>query len=307
MALHRASGRRSFGLALASVTMLVWATLPVALTLLLDAVEPATIVWFRFTLSALVLGLGLAWRRRLPPLGRLAGQRWMLLAVATVFLAANYFTYLVGLDLTTPASAQVLVQLAPLFLALGGIFIFRERFGRVQWAGFAVLVLGLGVFFDAQVRALVAGADRYLAGALMMVFAAFTWAVYGLAQKQLLQWLPSQAIMVCVYAGSALLFAPLAEPAALLDLSGFEASLLVFCGLSTAVSYGTFSEALAHVEASRVAAVLALVPLATLAVVWVSGQTWPGALPAEPISVASLTGACCVVAGSLLASLGRVE
>jgi len=141
----------------------------------------------------------------------------------------------------------------------------------------------------------------------MMLVAAVTWAIYGLAQKQLLAWLPSQAIMLCLYAGCALLFTPLAKPATLLELGAFEAGILLFCAFNTAASYGAFSEALAHVEASRVAAVLALVPLATLGLVWVSGRAWPEVLPPEQLTLTSLTGACFVVAGSLLTSFGAAR
>ena len=60
-----------------------------------------------------------------------------LLIVATLGLAANYIGFLLGLDHTSPANAQVLIQLGPLLLALGGLVVFRERFAPAQWLGFA--------------------------------------------------------------------------------------------------------------------------------------------------------------------------
>ncbi len=111
---------------------------------------------------------------------------WLLLA-ATLGLAANYIGFLLGLDHTSPANAQVLIQLGPLLLALGGLVVFRERFAPAQWLGFTVLVVGLGAFFASQLAAIGRESDRYLVGVAWIGFAALTWAIYGLAQKQLLQ------------------------------------------------------------------------------------------------------------------------
>jgi drug/metabolite transporter (DMT)-like permease len=304
MELHRPTGRRALGLGLACATMLLWGVLPLALELMLRAMDAITITWYRFLISSLILGGILAWNRRLPPLSHLGGRGWLLLAVATLFLATNYVAYLVGLDLTSAANAQVLIQLAPLLLALGGLVVFREHFTRLQWIGLAVLVAGLGLFFADQLRALAANADRYLLGTLIMVGAAATWAVYGLAQKQLLHWLPSQGIVLCLYLGCTLVLWPLAEPGTVVRLDGTHLALLLFCALNTVLAYGAFAEALSHWEASRVSAVLALTPLATLAFIELADLLWPGLLEPEHLSATSVVGALVVVAGSVAASFG---
>jgi drug/metabolite transporter (DMT)-like permease len=173
--------------------MVLWGALPLALEGVLRTLDAATITWARFVVSAAVLGV----RGRLPRLGGLRRLDWGLLAVATVFLAANYLAYLVALDWTSPANAQVMIQLAPLLLAVGGIVVFGERFTRLQWIGVAVLVGGLALFFAGQLRMLVTDIERHLRGDAVMVLAALTWAIYGLAQKQLLRALSSQASSCC--------------------------------------------------------------------------------------------------------------
>jgi drug/metabolite transporter (DMT)-like permease len=304
MELHRSSGRRWLGFALASTTMLLWAILPLALKILLRAMDSPTVVWYRFFLSSILLGVLLAWRGGLPPIRSFDRTHWLLLGIATVGLALNYLAYMVGLDLTSPANAQVLIQLAPLLLALGGLLVFGERFSRLQWAGFCILILGLVTFFGGQLRALASSLDRYFLGTATLVGAAVTWAIYGLAQKQLLHWFSSQAVMLCIYAGCTLCLALLAEPVAILELDGLELGVLLFCALNTLVAYGAFAAALAHWEASRVSSVLALTPLATLAFMSLLAVLWPGLVAAEAISATSLIGAAVVVAGSLLTSLG---
>jgi drug/metabolite transporter (DMT)-like permease len=301
---HRASGRAGLGFVLASTTMLLWGVLPLALEGALRSLDAVTLVWFRFLVAAVLLAGWLGARRGLPRLRGLGrGDRW-LLAVATAGLAANYVGYTLGLERTSPASAQVLIQSAPLLLALGGIFVFGERFTPAQWLGLAVIVAGLGGFFASQLAALGEALAGYLAGASWIAIAAVTWAVYGLAQKQLLRALSSQAVMLCIYTGCALLFWPFAEPSRLGDVSPAGAALLAFCALNTLVAYGAFAAALEHWEASRVSAVLALTPLATLACAAAAARWLPGHAAPEALSPASWAGAAAVVAGSLLASLG---
>jgi len=284
--------------------MLLWGILPLALKILLRAMDSPTIVWYRFFLSSVLLGALLAWRGGLPPIARFSRTQWLLLAIATVGLALNYLAYMVGLELTSPANAQVLIQLAPLMLALGGLLVFREHFSRLQWAGFCILILGLATFFGGQLRALASSLDRYLLGSATLVGAALTWAIYGMAQKQLLHWFSSQAVMWCIYAGCTVCLALLAKPAAILGLDGMELGVLLFCALNTLVAYGAFAAALAHWEASRVSSVLALTPLATLAFAWLSSALWPSLVMPEAISPTSLLGAVAVVGGALLTSLG---
>ncbi len=305
MELHQPSGRTALGLALAGTTVVLWGVLPLALELVLAELDPVTITWFRFGFSGLALGALLGARRGLPPVHRLGRGGLVLLVVATAGLAANYLAYLVGLDLTSPANAQVLIQAAPLLLAMGGIVVFRERFTRGQWLGVGVLVAGLGLFFQGQLRALAGstGTEGYLQGVAAMTLASSTWAVYGLAQKQLLRTLSSQEIMLCIYLGCFACFSFGAAPSGLRDLSSVGLAALLFTGANTLVAYGTFAAALEHWQASRVSALLSLTPLATLGFTLAGAWLLPEWVAAEHVGAASLVGASLVVGGSMLVSL----
>ncbi len=81
--------------------------------------------------------------------------------------------------------------------------------------------------------------------------------------------------------------------------------LLAFCSANTLVAYGAFAAALEHWEASRVSAVLALTPLATLAFSVAAARFAPAQFATETLSWTSWAGAALVVAGSLLTALGR--
>lgn len=298
--LHKPTGEVALGASFATATMLLWSVLPFALAGALERVEPVTLTWFRFVIASAALFAWLALRGKLPELRKLAGGGWRLLAAAVFGLAVNYITYLVGLQRTTPAGAQVMIQLAQVLLSLGAILVFGERFTRVQWAGFCVLVAGLATFSWAQLAQLAGDFDRYLSGIALIVFSAVLWAGYGLAQKQLLVRLGAQPLMLLIYAGCALCFTLFASPVQLAALDAQGWALVVFCGANTLLGYGALAAALAHWEASRVSALLALGPLVTLAIASLA----TGIVPAEHLDPTSWLGAACVVTGSIATSAG---
>jgi len=300
MALHESSGRWRLGLLLALVTATCWATLPVALKLTLEQVDAITLTWFRFLVAAVVMGAWLAARGGLPTYRTLAGKHWAMLVLAGLMLLGNYVFYLLGVQYTTPANAQLIIQLAPLLMALGGIVVFKERFAAAQWIGLGVIATGLGLFFGEQNAS---HGGHYAMGAGLVVLAAVVWAVYALLQKQLLVRLSSPAILGAIYALSALLLWPFAAPSVLLELDLLHATLLGYCALNTLVAYGAFAEALAHWEASRVSAILATTPILCVGAVAAVHALWPTLIDAEQLGMMGWAGATLVLAGSAAASL----
>ena len=302
MPMHQASGHWRLGLGLSLATAVAWATLPVALKVTLEQLDALTLTWFRFLVAAVLVGGWLAWQGRLRPIAARAEGRRGLLLIAAVTLVGNYVFYLLGVKYTTPANAQLLIQLAPLLMAVGAIAVFRERFARAQWLGLAVLAAGMLLFFDDQRRG-AADAGGYGFGALLVVVAAVSWAAYALVQKQLLVRLDSVQVLGVIYIAATLLLWPLATPSALRALDGLHWALLGYCALNTVAAYGAFAEALAHWEASRVSAVLATTPLLCIAVVAACHALWPWLVAPERITTVGYAGAVLVVCGSAAVSL----
>lgn len=304
MQLHRSSGRWRLGLFLSLVTVLLWGVLAIALKLILSVLDVYTVTWFRFLVSFTLLGIYLFATHQLPNLKKLNSSSLGLLGLATLGLALNYILFLAGLNQTSPNNSQVLIQLAGLMFGFGSLIIFKEHYTKLQWVGVASTVMGLVMFFHEQLRILIANASGYLLGSTMLVAASITWAVYALAQKQLLQDLSSSAIMFCIYGGSMLLFSPIATPAKILTISPWQMGILAFCALNTLIAYGAFAESLAHWEASRVSAVLSLTPLVTLASTSLLPLLWQNSPIIDPLTGLGWIGSIFVVLGSLTVSLG---
>jgi drug/metabolite transporter (DMT)-like permease len=303
MALHQASGHWQRGLALALTTTVCWSTLPVALKVMLEQLDPYTLTWVRFVIAGAIMLAWLAARGGLGGFATLDRRRWIMLGVAGLLLIGNYVFYLLGVQHSTPGNAQLLIQLAPLLMALGGILVFRERYRVGQWIGLATIAIGLWIFFRDQSGHSSVGGSEYALGSAMLVVGALVWAGYALIQKQLLTRLSSPAVMLFIYLLASVLLLPLSHPAALLRLDGLGVALLLFCALNTLVAYGAFAEALVHWEASRVSTVLAITPLLSLAVIAGVHGLWPQAVAAESVGTIGYVGAVLVVAGSAMAAL----
>jgi drug/metabolite transporter (DMT)-like permease len=302
---HHPSGRWKLGLGLSLVTVFMWGLLPIALQITLEEMDGYTITWYRFMAAAVVLGSYLAVRRGLPGFRGMGSGVWILLGLVTLGLGGNYVLYILGLSYTSAGSAQVLIQLAPAMAMLGALLFFRERFVKRQWFGLFVLASGMVLFFHNRVGEIVGRIGDYSLGMLFILLAAIAWAVYALAQKQLLSVMSSAGVLLVVYAGSALLLFPAASPRSVAHLGTLHFWLLVFSALNTLIAYGAFSEALAHWEASRVNAVLSLTPVATLFMIRIGSALWPEIVAPERLNALSGAGAILVVAGSMNVALAQ--
>jgi drug/metabolite transporter (DMT)-like permease len=305
MKLHRTTGNWRLGLGLALITVILWGSVPVALAIVLEKLDVYTINWFRFATAFVLLGCYLVTQGKLPQLDQLKSVPSYLLAIAILGLTGNYIFFVMGLKATSPSHAEVLIQLAGVFLSLGGLLIFKERYTRYQWMGVGVLTAGFIGFFYEQLQVLATESNLYLSGSIMLIIAGISWAVYALIQKQLLTKLASTHIMWVIYGACGLLFWTMAKPQTLMQLNSIEWIALIFCGLNTVIAYGAFAESLQHWEASRVSAILALAPILTIVSMSVAAWLAPGLVQPEHITNLGLVGAILVVAGSVSISLGK--
>jgi drug/metabolite transporter (DMT)-like permease len=302
MAEHRGAWRVGMGFAL--ITASAWGLLPIALKVMLSYMDPYTITWYRFLTAALIAGCILWSRGSLPRIARLDRRGRLLLLLAIGGLISNYIFYLLGLSHASPASTQVLIQLAPLFLLVGGLLVFHEPFSKVQSAGLGTLLLGLGVFFHDRLDQLTNPDAELARGVALIVLAALVWAVFGIAQKLLQSQMTAQSILLVIYVAASVALLPASAPATISALDPWALFLLAFCSVNTLVAYGSFAEAMRHWEASRVSAVLAVTPLLTVAFGALLTALPTGYQSEDSLDALSVTGAVMVVIGSAVCALG---
>ena len=293
------------GLGFSLVTAIMWGGLPIALKVVLGEMDSITVTWYRFSGSALIALLWYGHRSGDAIKRLLTRPLWPLTLLAVVGLLANYILYIMGLNQTTAEAAQILIQLAPLLLLVGSVWLFKEPFSAPQWLGVAGFTLGLLLFFHHRLRTLASLDESYLLGLLFLLLAATTWAGYGLAQKKLLKQVSSNELLLLLYVAGSLCFWPAASPGQIQQLDDFGLMMLAFAALNTIIAYGSFGFAMTHWEASRVSAVITVTPLLTLSFVFLSNVLYPGFIQTEPLDWLNWLGAVLVVSGSTLAALGN--
>ncbi len=291
------------GLLLSLITVLFWSTLPVALKLSLGATDAMTLTWFRFLTAGVFTAVIIIIRNKAAEFKGLKTAQWIWLCLGAVMLIGNYVLFLVGMEMTSPANAQVFIQLAPLLMTLGGVFIFKESFSRFQMFGVVAIVIGLSLFFSDQIQQIIK--SDYTTGIWVMFAAALSWAIYALIQKKLATVLSSQSILCFIYAFATVglfFWSDLDNHA---NISSLQWWAIAYACINTVIAYGAFAEALNHWNASRVGMVLALTPVTTLLFINTFAYFFPHLLAAEKIEVVGYMGMVCIVFGSMLASMKK--
>lgn len=297
--------RHWYGFSLSLLTAFLWGILPVFLSLCLEAMDSPTITWYRFALAGLIVFFWLLQKRALPALHKLSRGMLVILLLASIALVVNYVSNVKGLDYLAPETAQVLMQLAPFLLMLGGVVFYGERFNRLEWAGALTLGIGLLLFFNDRLLVLFVSFDNLTKGVLLILLAAVTWAAYALVQKVLLRSLTAKQLTLMLYILGVIMLMPFIQLSDLLKMNNLQLAALLFCCFNTVVGYGAFTEALQVWHASKVSAIIALAPVFTflsmkLAVYWLPAHFSP-----TEIDLYAYIGAGLVVTGSIMASLGK--
>ena len=289
---------------LALLAALCWGLLPLALHIVVPVLDTCTITWCRFLFAGIVIGAFLARRGALPRPWLLAPPLLALLPVAVLGITLNYTLFVVGLDMTSPETSQVVGQTASLFLLFGGLVVYRERFSRMQWVGAALLLAGLLLFFNRRLPMLFADRSRLGLGVLLLLSGSLSWAIYSLAQKRLLREWTSAQMLWLLFVGGALVLTPLSHPGKLRLLGMGQALALVFCCFNTVIAYGAYAEAMHLWQVARVGATVAVSPLFTsAATLLAAGWLLPDVVPEIP-NLLTLIGVAGVVGGSALCALG---
>jgi drug/metabolite transporter (DMT)-like permease len=274
---------------LAFVAIVFWGISFVATKAVLKEISPVTLIAMRFAIGAVLL-LGIV--RELPP-----RAEWLPLALmGFVGVFVHQMLQSFALTMTSATSTGWLIGLTPIWSALLSAILLRERFGGWKivglLAGFAgaLLVVTRGDFSSA-----VFGRPSTIGDAMILI-STINWSVYSVIGHKTIRRLgPRRAT-----SGAMLFGALMLQPFFLaqrgwrelpnLSATGWSALLFLAIGCS-ALGYLFWYGALEQLEVSRVAALLYLEPLVTLAAAMVLLGERPGGT---------------VIAGGLLVLVGVV-
>ena len=294
------------GILLALTTAMCWGALPIAMKQVLEVMEPPTVVFYRFLMAAIGLGIILACRGKLPSLRLFRTPRWLLmLIIATCGLAGNFILFSSSLQYLSPTASQVIGQLSPVGMMVASVLVLKEKMRGTQIFGAITLLSGLVMFFNTSLVEIFTRLTDYTWGVIFGIGAASVWVSYGVAQKVLLRRLASPQILLLLYTLCTMVLLPLAKPAVIMQLSNWQLLCLLFCGLNTLVGYGALAEAMARWQAAQVSALITLTPLFTLLFSDLLSLAWPDFFARPMLNLLGYLGAFVVVAGAMYSAIGH--
>lgn len=259
-----------------------------------DGVDPRFVVWSRILLAALVLvPIALRWGGA----GALRGRFVPILFMAVVHVSIPFLLITYGEQHIASSLTGILVSAAPIFTVLLAVrFDHEERLRGIAAGGVVLGILGVVLLFGVDLS----GDSAAIAGGLMVLLAAFGYAVGGLYLKARLSGVPPVAIAAATMVVSAALLTPLALFALPSELPSGKAvaSLAALGAGGTGVAFIIFYTLIATVGPGRASLVAYIAP--AFAVVY---GVW---LLSEPLTAGVVLGLVAILAGSWIAAEGRL-
>lgn len=296
----------ALGVTFALITAVLWGAVPIAMKQVFPDMTPYTLVWYRFVISSVGLGLVLAFQRKLPRLGLFRRPRWLIvLLIAALGLAGNFIFFSSALQYLTPTASQVIGQLSPIGMLFASVLILKETMRITQIIGAVTLVIGIVMFFNTNLVEIFTRLTDYTMGVLLGVCASLVWIAYAVAQKVLQRRLSASQILFLLYVLSAVFVTPLAAPSEIFNLNAWQLACLAFCGLNTLVAYGALGEAMARWQAAQVSALITLTPLFTLLFSDLLALMWPETFSMMVLNFMGYSGAVIVVLGAMFSAAGH--
>jgi drug/metabolite transporter (DMT)-like permease len=289
------------GIIFACTTAVLWGILAIALKISLNHLSPVDITWFRFTLA--FIGLAFFYYFKKPTYLKILRRPPLLLIIASLCLAVNYYGFIEGVNLTSPSIAQIFIQTGPVLLALSGFIFFKEKLLLRQMLGLLIVITGLVFFYREHMNLLQNNFKHYQTGIIWVLTAALMWAIYTVFIKMLIKKYPPMQLNLVIFGLPAMMYLPLVNFSGFLYLTFIDWLIIVFLGLNTLIAYGTLSLAIKYIEANKVSVIIILNPVLTFIIMGIISSMNVSWVQKEHFSLAGLLGGFIVLVGAILTIL----
>jgi len=176
--------------------VIVWGGSFIATKIVLRDISPVTVVWVRFTIGVVILGLGVAMRKQFSLLNR---NEWLYFALLG-FLGITFHQWLQSNALETSEASTTawIVSTTPVFMALLGWVVLREKLPWIKIAGILLAFIGvLLVVYDGKLSA-ISLRSFGKPGDILIMISAINWAVFSVLSRRGLKAHPATLMMFYV-------------------------------------------------------------------------------------------------------------
>lgn len=276
-------------------TVTVWGGSFIATKIAIQQITPITLIWLRFGIGMLILAGVVLWRRQ----AALPAWRDLPYLALLGFLGIAFHQALqaYGLETSQASTTAWIVATIPVFTALLGWLVLKEKLGWVKALGIGLAAGGVLLVVSSGNLGNIFSGNFGSPGDLLILISAPNWAVFSVLSRRGLSRFKPAWMMLWVMGIGWLLSNPLffigngLADIARLTPDGWWAVL--FLGvICSAVAYIFWYDALAVLPATQVGAFIYLEPLVTVIVA--------ALMLGEPITWASLAGGAVITLGVFL-------
>ncbi len=174
----------------------VWGGSFVATKVALRYVSPVTVVWLRFAMGTLILGAAVAGRRQFTLPSRKDLAYFALLG----FIGITFHQWLQSTGLTTAEATTTawIVATTPVFMAVLGWLVLKERLGWAQALGILIAAGGVLMVVSKGDLASLSSGHFGTIGDLLILISAPNWAVFSTLSRSGLKQHPAARMMFYV-------------------------------------------------------------------------------------------------------------
>ena len=221
--------------------VIVWGASFVATKVALLEISPITIVWLRFLMGVVILGLAVIFRKqfKLP-----AKSEWSYFALLG-FLGITFHQWLQSNALQTSEAGTTawIVSTTPLFMALLGWVLLRERLGWIKYLGILLAFLGVLVVVSKGNFGSISIGRFGAPGDVLILISTVNWSVFSALSRRGLKSHPASLMMFYVMS-----FGWVFTSLAFLTTQGFvEIPALTWNGWLGVFFLGVFCSGLAYI------------------------------------------------------------
>ncbi len=258
--------------------VIIWGGTFVATKVALGEVSPVTIVWIRFGIGVIVLGLAVLVRKQFALPAR-SDLPWLILLG---FIGVTFHQWLqaTGLQTARATTAAWIVATIPVFTALLGWLVLKEKISWLRAGGILIAALGVTLIVsNGDFRALITG-ERGTLGDILILISSLNWAVYTILSRRELARHPAARMMFYVMSFGWLftclwIFGPGPGLSELprLTTSGWIA-ILILGVLGSGIAYIAWYDALQAIPATQLGVFINIEPLVTMLFAPIIGETF---------------------------------
>jgi drug/metabolite transporter (DMT)-like permease len=272
--------------------VVVWGASFIATKVVLRDISPVTVVWLRFAMGVVILGIAVAARKQFSLLNK---NEWPYFALLG-FLGISFHQWLQSNALQTSEAGTTawIVATTPVFMALLGWIVLKEKLGWMKIAGILLAFVGvLVVVYDGDLSA-ISLRSFGKPGDILILISAINWTVFSVISRKGLRQHPATFMMFYImligWVFISILFFATQDISEIADLTfnGWAAILFlgVFC---SGLAYIAWYDALKALSTAETGVFLYIEPVVAVVVAFF--------ILSEPITLALLFGGGVIFLG----------